>query len=703
VRVMRWSVGLAVGLTVLLLAACSGDDPGATSTINVDMEDNFYSRDVTRIGVGDTVNFRNRGVVPHNAIDVEGTWSTGLADGGDLLDLQDPGESVAITFEEEGVYTYYCSLHATSDGQEGMVATLVVGDVDYQAAADAPAEPVREWTGVTRQVPEEYPTIQNAVDAAEPGDLVLISPAPESSEYLADDGAYVYKEQVDVTTPYITIRGTDRNAVIIDGEHERTMAINVQAANGVAVENLTARNATGNGIYWTSLEGFRGSYLTAYNNGIYGIYSYDASDGLFEHSYASGSQDAGFYIGQCDPCDSIITGVIAEHNGLGYSGTNSSHVYLVDSVWRHNIAGIVPNTLDSQRLPPFGNVTIVGNLIHDNDSREAPSLGSIWPTFGNGVVLAGGMDSLVERNRIVNHERGGVAVIPNLSRNFWMSGGNVVRDNVITGSGYGDLTLHGPALGGNCFGGNDHQLSVPAGLERVAGCGPDAVAGAHADARPRPRWLPAPVTQRARLHLVADRPGGGSGARHDERRRLPPDAGAAGAAADAGRTRRGGRAGGRRVRVVRARSRRLRGPRSSRGRRGGPHHGRERRQRALRHRAALHLLRDRGMADAVQPVRCLGRVDDDRRGPSRGPDSGRQGRLDGRSPSGPVRRRRRVPPCGTTHVPGLAAVVDGGRCRGGDRGGDARVRDRRRPTMTEVINPASCGAGSRRTSTRRER
>jgi plastocyanin len=484
VRVMRWSVGLAVGLTVLLLAACSGDDPGATSTINVDMEDNFYSRDVTRIGVGDTVNFRNRGVVPHNAIDVEGTWSTGLADGGDLLDLQDPGESVAITFEEEGVYTYYCSLHATSDGQEGMVATLVVGDVDYQAAADAPAEPLREWTGVTRQVPEEYPTIQNAVDAAEPGDLVLISPAPESSEYLADDGAYVYKEQVDVTTPYITIRGTDRNAVIIDGEHERTMAINVQAANGVAVENLTARNATGNGIYWTSLEGFRGSYLTAYNNGIYGIYSYDASDGLFEHSYASGSQDAGFYIGQCDPCDSIITNVIAERNALGYSGTNSSHVYLVDSVWRHNIAGIVPNTLDSQRLPPFGNVTIVGNLIHDNDSREAPVFGSYWPAFGNGVVLAGGMDSLVERNRIVNHERGGVAVIPNLSRNFWMSGGNVVRDNVITGSGYGDLTLHGPALGGNCFAGNDHRHSVPAGLESVASCGPDAVAGAHADADP---------------------------------------------------------------------------------------------------------------------------------------------------------------------------------------------------------------------------
>ncbi len=485
---MRRAVGVAgilcAGVLAASLAGCSADDAGATSVVNVDMEDNFFGRDVTRIGVGDTVNFRNRGVVPHNAIDVDGTWSTGLADGGDLTDLQDPGESVEIVFDQEGVYTYYCSLHATSDGREGMVATLVVGDVDYQAAEDAPDEPILEWTGTTRRVPEGHPTIQNAVDAADPGDLVLIGPAPEAPEHLAEDGSYVYKEQVDVTTPYITLRGTDRNAVIIDGEHERTMAISIQAADGVAVENLTARNATGNGIYWTSLSGFRGSYLTAYNNGIYGIYSYDASDGLFEHSYASGSGDAGFYIGQCDPCDAVITGIVAEHNGLGYSGTNSSHVYLVDSVWRHNIAGIVPNTLDSQRLPPFGNVTIVGNLIHDNDSRDAPALGSVWPTFGNGVVLAGGMDSLVERNRIVNHERGGVAIIPNLSRNFWMSGGNVIRDNAIAASGYGDMTLYGPALGGNCFSGNDHRHTVPAGLESIAGCGSEATAGAQAVADP---------------------------------------------------------------------------------------------------------------------------------------------------------------------------------------------------------------------------
>ena len=49
------------------------------------------------------------------------------------------------------------------------------------------------------------------------------------------------------------------------------------------------------------LRDIRGSYLTAYNNGDYGVYAFDAVDGVLEHSYASGSPDAGFYIGQCYP------------------------------------------------------------------------------------------------------------------------------------------------------------------------------------------------------------------------------------------------------------------------------------------------------------------------------------------------------------------------------------------------------------------
>ena len=103
------------------------------------------------------------------------------------------------------------------------------------------------------------------------------------------------------------------------------------------------------------MHGYRGSYLTAYNNGDYGVFAYDSDWGQFDRSYASGSPDSGFYIGQCNPCHAVVTGVLAEHNALGFSGTNASgDLAIVNSEWRYNMSGIVPNTLDSERLAPSG-------------------------------------------------------------------------------------------------------------------------------------------------------------------------------------------------------------------------------------------------------------------------------------------------------------------------------------------------------------
>jgi hypothetical protein len=333
-----------------------------------------------------------------------------------------------------------------------------VGTPSPAATGDPATDAAAEWSGETRLVPQDYPTIQAAVDAAAPGDLVLI-----------DRG--IYREEVRVTTPGLTIRGVDRNEVVIDGEFQRPNGVSVVFADGVAVENITAINNTGNGFFWSGVRGYRGSYLTAINNAVYGIYAFDSSDGLFEHSYASGSPDAGFYIGQCDPCQAVITDSISEWNGLGYSGTNaSSQLYIVDSVFRHNVAGIAPNTLDGELLPPFHDVTIAGNLVHDNGNVDAPALTFEWAAQGNGILLAGGGDSLVTHNRVLNHPQSGIALFPMLDSNFYMSYDHQIVGNVVEGSGLADLTLGGPASSGNCFEDNEHATSLPAALELKQPC-----------------------------------------------------------------------------------------------------------------------------------------------------------------------------------------------------------------------------------------
>ena len=332
------------------------------------------------------------------------------------------------------------------------------GTASDAATGDPTTESPSEWSGNTLNVPGDFPTIQAAVDASQPGDLVLI-----------DRG--VYKEAVDVKTPGITIRGVDRNEVIIDGEFERTNGIQALFTDGVVVENLTTQNHRVNGVFWTGVRGFRASYVTAINNGDYGIYAFDSSDGLFEHSYSSGSPDASYYIGQCNPCEAVITDSIGEYSGLGYSGSNAStDIFIINSEFRFNGTGLAPNSLDGELLPPTVDVVVAGNLIHDNGYVDFPHKGAQWAIQGNGVAIAGTENALVTKNRIFNHPGSGVIVSSNVDKNVYMPEDNVIRGNVISGSALGDLTLSGPATSGNCFEDNKFGWTMPAALEFKQPC-----------------------------------------------------------------------------------------------------------------------------------------------------------------------------------------------------------------------------------------
>ena len=344
------------------------------------------------------------------------------------------------------------------------LGTQVAGAGGHDAVAGVVAdvgpgrEPVPAGFADTILVPQDVATIQGAVDDARPGGMVLID-------------AGVYRESVTVTTPYVTIRGMDRNGVVIDGAFERAVGIHVIEADGVTIENLTVRNHLVNGVQWSSVHGYRGSYLTAYNNGDYGVFASDSQWGQFDRSYASGSPDSGFYIGQCFPCHAVVRNVLAEHNALGFSGTNAGgDLAIVNSEWRHNLAGIVPNTLDSEADPPQRDMLVAGNFVHDNNSRTADSTSLTYPTFGAGILVTGGVGNVIVGNLVQNHESYGIAMLPDLDRNVWVTSGNVVRDNVVRASGLADLALGAPAAGDDCFAGNDAATSSPPAIELIRGC-----------------------------------------------------------------------------------------------------------------------------------------------------------------------------------------------------------------------------------------
>ena len=383
-----------------------------------------------------------------------------------------------------------------------LVGSSCSGDSKDAASKDGGSEAAGDQgaSGNTISVPDDQPTIQKAVDAAKPGDLIMVA-------------AGTYKEAVDVETDRLTIRGADRNTTILDGGFKLENGIRVLSAKGVAIENMTARNYTTIGFFWTGVDGYRGSYLTAYRNGDYGVYAFDSVNGLVEHSYGSGSPDAGLYIGQCYPCNAVIDDFVSENNGLGYSGTNSGgNLTIINSTFRNNRAGIVPNSGSYELCYPERETQVVGNLIYSNNNGDTPAIDVALLAMGNGIVVPGGVRNTIERNRVWDHTRTGIGLVPFLEEDandnlpteadwdidcaeqkakpatapedienplLWNPQQNIVRDNVVSDSRLADLGIGsvGTDLSdlGNCWSDNEATSTRQKNLQALAPCDGDKV------------------------------------------------------------------------------------------------------------------------------------------------------------------------------------------------------------------------------------
>jgi hypothetical protein len=346
------------------------------------------------------------------------------------------------------------------------------GNVNIVRQSGAPPGPVPKGTAY-------YTTIQAAVDASSKGDFVLIEPGE-------------YDEEVKVTSAQsgITIRGMDRNGVIIDGRHTVGNGIEIKQTNNVWVENLTVRNfefgeecpdeECGNGIWWDGgsgsgvigAHGWWGSYLTAYDTGLqggYGIFTGNEENGSFENIYASGYADSGLYIGACRECKAVVNKAVMENNALGYSGSNSSgRLVIENSVFNHNIVGIAPNSENPGDPPPpldgacnsFKNTSVTptfpttkvkrcevlrNNRVEDNGDLSIPVNGStaIAP-WGVGIELPGDYAVLTEGNVVAGNINDGVFGFeyPNPFPPeegvtiFFQLSGNRISGNTFAGNGY---------------------------------------------------------------------------------------------------------------------------------------------------------------------------------------------------------------------------------------------------------------------------
>jgi hypothetical protein len=307
-----------------------------------------------------------------------------------------------------------------------------------------------------------YKSIAVGVSHAQNGDWVMVWPG-------------YYREAVTIQPrPSLTgglhIRGMQRNGVVLDGTKADGSGIHVQGVNNTWVENMSAQHyktGSANGFYWTGVDGYWGRYLTAYDNGDYGVYAYDSTSSgptpaAFAFVYGSWNADSGIYIGGCSDCHAVVTNSRSYKNALGYSGTNAGgELYLINSEWDHNAAGILPNTLTSEPDPPQRGTTIADNYVHDNNDKDVPGSGiTAMSPVGVGIGLAGGWDNIVRHNVIANQKHDGVLlqwlftppvnnqILSNTFRNVGTSGMPGDADIAIDMTGVNNCIDHNVDKGG---------------------------------------------------------------------------------------------------------------------------------------------------------------------------------------------------------------------------------------------------------------
>ncbi len=374
-----------------------------------------------------------------------------------------------------------------------------------------------------------YRTIQKAVNAA--GSFKFKKANAKTKAIVAvKPGKYVEGVVVDGTAKKksfdgLTIEGTkkDRKKTILEGKNAKgelgaaQNGIEAVDVDGLVMKNMWARNYQSNGFFVHAdvksgqrCDGYTMDNLLASDNRSYGLFAKGCLGGKMVNSAGYHQGDSAFYVGET-PCDSkkwtndveappvkpcqrkpkwtLLKNDRSYENVLGYSGTNSKYVKIVESAFYNNGAGIVPNTLDSEGFEPNGwnvferndvfwnnyNYFLAASKFHTVSGGLGQLAGATvnYPT-GVGIVLYGGANNVVRDNNVFGNYKWGIASFSGPGEVFVANVGdnakninNQIVENTMGREGAdpnGEYDFWNDATGGgNCWGGNSPAATFAPG------------------------------------------------------------------------------------------------------------------------------------------------------------------------------------------------------------------------------------------------
>ena len=242
----------------------------------------------------------------------------------------------------------------------------------------------------------------------------------------------------------ITIRGADRNEVVLDGEDERKHGIEVHA-DGVSILNPSVHDFRLNGLYWEGADRYRASDRDHLERRRLRHLRRGWKEGVVDDSYVSGAADAAYYVGECKPCRATISNVVATRVAVGYSGTNATGVVILRLALGPQRRGDPAEHIRERGAraaiahddpPQHGDAKRPRACPHPHSPRRLHR-DRDWG-------VAGGNVNTISRNRVSRSQRYGIAIFPTARFIVFAPGhpepgpprrprGNRVTRNLVTG------------------------------------------------------------------------------------------------------------------------------------------------------------------------------------------------------------------------------------------------------------------------------
>lgn len=250
-----------------------------------------------------------------------------------------------------------------------------------------------------RHVVKDGMSIQDAVAASSPGDVIEVHPG-------------TYKETVYIDKDSIVMTGVvvEGKWPTLDGEKKLNDAF-LYSGNNIVIENFKIVNYKGNGVM-----GQAGNNFIIRNNwimdaGVYGIFPEFGKNGIVEHNIITGIADAAIYIGMSDNVDVIHNEVYGNVAGIEFE--NSRHGLAESNYVYDNAGGIL--VFISQGLPikTSYDTIIRNNFVVNNNHENFAIPGSVVSAVpsGTGVMLMAADDVVIENNIISGNDAYGIVIV----------------------------------------------------------------------------------------------------------------------------------------------------------------------------------------------------------------------------------------------------------------------------------------------------